>query len=82
MTDAHINYLLGDREAIAQDDGLKWLHDLKKVPFYDVPSKSGTTSDAVEWKREIDEGGNRMSLSIIVIDFVFVSNIYSFIVGN
>ncbi|KAI0791419.1 hypothetical protein C8Q75DRAFT_758089 [Abortiporus biennis] len=34
MTEAHLNFLLGDRKAIERDDSIAWLKDLKElIPF-------------------------------------------------
>ncbi|KAI0071332.1 hypothetical protein K474DRAFT_1630635 [Panus rudis PR-1116 ss-1] len=40
LTDAHLNYLLGDKNAIKHDEGIQWMKYLKETtPFYNLTEK-------------------------------------------
>ncbi|KAI0070686.1 hypothetical protein K474DRAFT_1608219, partial [Panus rudis PR-1116 ss-1] len=52
LTDAHLNYLLGDKEAIARDESIRWMKHLKESTLFYKISREW---DQV-WKEHIGQG--------------------------
>lgn len=56
LTEAHLDYLLGDKSAIRRDEDIRWLDGLSNIPFFSTDGRPGTTWS--KKKQDVDYTGN------------------------